>query len=146
MNLACTRRYPGVPMLSTIWEIQGSLWIILEVFPGETLDYQYLEHVRCVACIFCWKNRAVQFRIVGDPSPEAWNRIWRCASWTRQVSADECSALGEGTPPYNTSTHPMVNGFQRYKIHLGASRNPTPPYADLFFSPHSKNTTRASWS
>ena len=42
VNLACACRCLEEPALSTLWETQGSLWILLEVLPGEAWDCQYL--------------------------------------------------------------------------------------------------------
>ena len=38
-----------------------------------------------------------QFMIVGDPSPDAWSRVHRYASWMHQASVDTWTFLGEET-------------------------------------------------
>ena len=43
VNLACTCRALEEPNLSTLWEIQQSLFTLLEVLPRENREYQCLE-------------------------------------------------------------------------------------------------------
>jgi len=40
VSLACACRYLEEPVLSTLWEIQGSLRILLEVLPGEVHELE----------------------------------------------------------------------------------------------------------
>ena len=46
VNLACTCRYLEEPVLSTLWETQGSLNILLEVLAEDSLDYTHLMYHR----------------------------------------------------------------------------------------------------
>ena len=48
VNLACTCRYLEEPALSTLWETQGSLEILLKALPGETWDFEEVGWDRVV--------------------------------------------------------------------------------------------------
>ena len=77
-----------------------------------------------------------QFNIVGDPPPEAWNRVQRYASWMRRVylvgwflGGDTITKLRQNSPPGG-----WFPAMRNLSWNLGGSANI--PYADLFFSPH----------
>ena len=41
VSLACACRYLEEPVLSALWEIQGSLYVLMQVLPEGTWDYGY---------------------------------------------------------------------------------------------------------
>ena len=50
VNLACACRYLEEPVLSTLWETQWSLSILLEVLPEETWYYEHPDSSKRVVC------------------------------------------------------------------------------------------------
>ena len=65
-NLACACRYLEEPVLSTLWETQQSLNILLEVLPREAWHHTPRRHGRRAVCdldLF-WRDRMFKFRTV----------------------------------------------------------------------------------
>ena len=75
---------------------------------------------------------------MGDPSPEAWNRVRRYASWMRQVSVDEWSDVAEDTFRKLHLSSPHGGWFPALQDLSLRITEPNVPYADLLFSPHLK--------
>ena len=75
---------------------------------------------------------------MGDPSPEAWNRVRRYASWMRQVSVDEWSDVAEDTFRKLRLSSPPSGWFPALQDLSLRITEPNVPYADLLFSPHLK--------
>ena len=75
---------------------------------------------------------------MGDPSPEAWNRVRRYASWMRRahlvplwgLEEDSFSKLRLNSP--DNGWFPILQDLNWYITETNL------PYADLFFSPHLK--------
>ena len=145
VNLACACRYLEEPVLSTLWETQHLVHVLLEVLPEGAWDYTRLEPGRKIVRdldpvgeIERLNLRQFQFRIVGNPSPEAWSRVHRYASWMHRIHVDEwVSPLQDGTlrqlrlnSPTNSRWFPAL----RYLSWCFTKHNTS--YADLFFSPH----------
>jgi len=75
--------------------------------------------------------------IVGDPSPVAWGRIWRYASWMRRVDVEEWTILGGDTLlKLRLNSPPSGGWFPALRILIWSMVENSLPYADLFFSPH----------
>jgi len=96
------------PVLSTLWATQSSLPTLLELLPEENWDYHYPETNWGVVRGLdhpCGESDAdhevpgynLQFVILGDPSPEAWNKVHRYAPWMRQVRLSWLSPVGDTT-------------------------------------------------
>ena len=79
-----------------------------------------------------------QFRIVGDPSPEAWSRAHRYASWMPGVELDGLFILGEGTLPKLRLNSPAGGWFPGLPYLTWSTAESTLSYVDLFISPHLK--------
>ena len=89
----------------------------------------------------------LQFRIMGDPPPEAWKRVQRYASWMHRVHVDDRSALGEDTFRKLRLNSPVGGWFPALQDLSWIITDSNLPHADLFFSPHLKKVTiSVSWS
>ena len=75
---------------------------------------------------------------MGDPSPEAWNRVRCYAPWMRQVSVDEWSDVAEDTFRKLHLSPPPGGWFPALQDLSLRITEPNVPYADLLFSPHLK--------
>ena len=151
VSLACACRYLEEPVLSTLWEKQRSMHTLLEVLPDETwctndtLWGSYL--VRGIHPPPSWRNRTpelmlFQFKVVGDPSPEAWDRVRRYASWMRAVRIDENSAIGKDTFCKLRLNSPPGGWFPSLRwLSWSIARSNIPYVADLFFSSHLKRVS-----
>ena len=82
---------------------------------------------------------------MGDPSPEAWSRVHRYASWMRQLCVDD--AIGEETFRKLNLNAPADRWFPVLQdLSLSITRSNL-PYTDLFLSPHLKRISISmSWS
>jgi len=90
-----------------------------------------------------------QFTIVGDPSPEAWSRVHRYASWMHQVSVDAWSILGEETFLKLHLNAPDGRWFPALEHLSWCFTESNHPYIGLFFSPYLKRISISvpwSWS
>ena len=90
----------------------------------------------------------MQIRTVGDPSPEAWSRFRRYASWIRQIHVHELSNAGSVFHKLrlNSPTGGWFPALQHLSWHIAESDL---PYTDLFFSPHLKRIsirTPGAWN
>jgi len=141
VNLACTCRYLEEPVLSTLWERQESLSTLLKVLPNTDWCINGVGWGCTVRGLISWRgNRTLmlrsKFRIVGDPSPEAWNRVQRYASWMRWVRLEQGLALGEETFPKLYRNSPVGGWFPALRILFWRITKTNLSYVDLFFSPH----------
>ena len=73
---------------------------------------------------------------MGDPSPEAWSRVHRYASWMHHVHVDEKSVLGEETFRKLRLNSPAGEWFPALQGLTWCITRSNHPYVDLFFSPH----------
>ena len=121
VNLACSCRSLEVPILSTLWETQSSLYTLLGVLPEEHME----SHPE----------------VVGDPSPGDWDRVKRYASWMRQVHLYEWMYPGEETFKKLRLNSPPGGWFPTLQDLSFCIKDDTIPYADLFFSPHLKRVS-----
>ena len=80
----------------------------------------------------------MQLWIVQDPSPEAWNRVRRYASWMCQVCVDERSDLMEDAYRKFRLSSPPGGWFPALQELSWRIMEPNLPYIDLFSSPHLK--------
>lgn len=90
-----------------------------------------------------------QLRIVGDPSPEAWDRVRRYASWMHRLLVDTSggSVLGEDTLLKLRLNSPVGGWFPAVQSLSWSLTQFNPPYADLFLSPNlEKISISSSWS
>ena len=84
------------------------------------------------------KFEAMQLRIEGDPSPEAWKRVQRYASWMRGVRVDERShVVGDALYKLCFSS-PAGGWFPALQDLSWCIVESNLPYVDLFVSPHLK--------
>jgi len=89
-----------------------------------------------------------QFRIVGDPSPEAWNRVHRYASWMHQTYLDQRWTFGEDTLTKLRTNSPTSGWFPALQDLFWRIAQSNLSYVDLFFSPHLTKisiSTSTSW-
>ena len=154
VNLACTCRYLEEPVLSTLWEKQKSLRTLLEALPDETWrteeavwDHKVRDMHLPLAKLEA-QVRLYQFRIVGNPPPEVWDRVRRYASWMRGIRVDEGSALGEDTVYKLRLNSPPGGWFPTLQeLSWSITRSNLPYIANLFFSPHlRKVSVSVAWS
>ena len=83
---------------------------------------------------------------MGDPSPGAWSRVHRYASWMHQASVDTCSLLGEETYRKLRLNAPVGGWFPALEGLTLCIRRSNLPYLDLFFSPNLKRISiSTSW-
>lgn len=90
-----------------------------------------------------------QLRIVRDPSPEAWSRVQRYASWMRHVHMDGWFALGDDALTKFRLNTPVDGWFPVVHDLFWRITELNLPYLDLFFSPHLKKISifpSLSWS
>lgn len=73
-----------------------------------------------------------------DPSPEAWHRLWRYASWMRQLCVDWLSTPEEDALCKLRLNSPASRPFPALQDLTLFVTESNLPYADLFFSPHLK--------
>jgi len=144
-NLARACRHLEEPALSTLWVTQSSLRTLLEVLPEENWDYDYPETtwgvVRDLDLAFGTPSDAdisgyhLQFVILGDPSPEAWNKVHRYASWMREVRLNWLSPIGDDTVLKFRLNSPPGGWFPALQeLHWFITRSNI-HYADLCSSP-----------
>ena len=76
---------------------------------------------------------------MGNPSPEAWNRVRRYASWMRRVWLDDELILGEDASSKFRLNSPAGGWFPALQDLNWSITKSNLPYADLFFSPHLKD-------
>ena len=101
------------------------------------VDVWYVAHTSS------WRNqtlrfRVMQFKIVGDPSPEAWSRVRRYAAWMRQVHLGDQSAIVGDTLYKLRQGLPSGGWFPALQDLSLSITESNLPYTDLFFSPHLK--------
>ena len=141
-NLARTCRFLEEPALSALWENQSQLETLLEVLPEETRECKYSSAfgglmVRGLDLLFEISNVGswlFQFRIVEEPSPEAWNRVRRYAFWMRVLNMDERLALGEDAFRRFRLNAPAGGWFPALRILHCTTTAHSLPYIDLLFS------------
>ena len=86
---------------------------------------------------------------MGNPSPEAWSRVRRYASWMRRVRVDEwLSPLEEDTLRHLRLNSPTTGRwFPALRDLSWCITKYNPPYADLFLSPHLERVSiYTSWT
>ena len=86
---------------------------------------------------------------MGDPSPEAWSRLQRYASWMRRVSVDDRDFFGEDTARQFRLNAPAGGWFPAMQSLTWTILTPHLLYIDLFFSPHLESVriyTSTTWS
>ena len=71
---------------------------------------------------------------MGDPSPEAWSRVQRYASWMHHVHVNELSVLGEETFRKLRLNSPASGWFPALQDLSWSISKSNHPYASLFFS------------
>jgi len=95
------------------------------------------------------KSGLFQFGIVGDPSPEAWKRVHRYASWMRQISVGHREVIGEEAIRQFRLNSPAGGWFPALRTLSWIVSAHNLHYIDLLFSPHLEEvriTTPPSWS
>ena len=86
--------------------------------------------------------------MVGDPSPEDWDRVWRHASWMHRISMESWIVLEEATLNKLRLNSPPGGWFPALQDLCWCITESNLPCADLFFSPHLKRfwfDTERSW-
>ena len=144
-NLACACRCLEEPVLSTLWETQESLSILLEVLPEANLQvdgtvgsYTVRGLDLPVGGIKCSSLGSSQFEVVGDPSPEVWNRVQRYASWMYRVCLDESWALEEDAFSKFRHNSPAGGWFPALRELDWCATRSNLPCVNVFLSPHLK--------
>ena len=143
VSLARTCRYLEEPVLSVLWGQQSRVEALLEMLPEGVWNRRYrtrlsAEEVRSLDLSSEIPNaqiRLLQFTIVGDPSPEAWSRIQRYASWMRSVSMDYRESLGEEAVRQFRLNAPAGGWFPALRVLDWVIATHNHPYIDLLFSP-----------
>ena len=95
------------------------------------------------------KSGSLQFRIVGDPSPEAWERVHRYASWMRRICVGHQEVLGEEAIRQFRLHSPAGGWFPALQTLGWTVSAHNLRYIDLLFSPYLKEvwiTIPPSWS
>ena len=77
-----------------------------------------------------------QLKVVGDPSPEAWSRVHRYASWMHQLRRDGRCVLGGDTLRKLCLNSPAGGWFPALKDLSWSIAECNIQHIDLFFSPH----------
>ena len=157
VKLACTCRYLEELALSALWETQIQLYILVRLLPGVIWDDTGdIEGVRGLDLSLETQNahvRSHQYRIVGDPSPEAWNRVQRYASWMRRVHADSEVVIMEDTVRQIRLNSPAGGWFPALRVLEWTLSKHSLLYIDLLFSPlleqvyvDTSNSWKNSWN
>jgi len=95
----------------------------------------------------CLKFGSCQFRILGDPSPEAWNKAHRYASWMRYVDVDDWPVDAEDTYHKLRLNSPTGGWFPALQTLYWMVTETNLPHAAMFFSPHLERVSMCmSWS
>jgi len=102
-------------------QTRSPVWYVAEISPFGYLSLQRF-----------------QFKIVGDPSVEAWNRVRRYASWMRCVKVDDSSVLTEDTYHKLRLNSPAGGWFPALQTLSWDVMKSNLPHIDLFLSPHLK--------
>ena len=144
VNLACACRSLEEPILSTLWEMQWSLFTLLEVLPRETREYQYLEGGKYVVRGLDPPPEGLKFESLSRNyfSLSLWGihhrRIGIESGATRLGCAEFVWTSGDPSekkhPKNYTPIYLLVDGSQHCEIYLGASLNSvsfTPTYSSL---------------
>ena len=95
------------------------------------------------------KLYSLQFRIVGDPSREAWKRVQRYASWMCRVRVDHWEVLGEDAIRQFRLNSPAGRWFPALRSLDWMISATNRSYVDLLFSPYLETvsiSTPPSWS
>ena len=155
-NLARTCRHLEIPVLSTLWTTQSSLRTLLEVLPEENWDYDYPAEtswgvVRGVDLAFGRSDADVsgyhfQLVISGDPSPEAWNKVHRYASWMRKLHLNWFSPIEDDAILKFRLNSPASGWFPALQELRWFITRSNILYADLCSSPDLKKVSiYSSW-
>ena len=155
-NLARTCRHLEVPVLSTLWTTQSSLRTLLEVLPEENWDYYYPAEtswgvVRGLDLAFGRSDADVcdyhfQLVISGDPSPEAWNKVHRYASWMRKLHLNWFSPIEDDAILKFRLNSPASGWFPALQELRWFITRSNILYADLCSSPDLKKVSiYSSW-
>jgi hypothetical protein len=131
VNLACACRHLEEPVLSTVWETQGSLYTLLKVLPEGTWDIEGtgLEWLVRGPDLSLGKSNA---QVEGYFSSGLWGIRRQRLGTESNATRPGCAEPGwiRGTPLGRTpsanyaSIHLPTDGFQPCKIYLGASQDP----------------------
>ena len=81
----------------------------------------------------------MKFGIVGDPPPEAWNRVQRYASWMHRVCVNERLDSAEDTFQKLRLSSPVGGWFPALQVLSWRITESNLPHIDLFFSPRLRN-------
>lgn len=146
VSLACVCRYLDEPILGTLWATQDSMDTHLKALPEgnrEIKDLMSCYHVvRGPGQAPCFRNRTLEFTVIsvhdrGDPSPEAWSRVQRYASWMHRIYPDNGRfTRGEGVFRKLHLNSPSDGWPQRCESCIGPSGNLVFLTSPTFSSPH----------
>lgn len=95
------------------------------------------------------KSGLLQFRIVGNPSPEAWKRVHRYASWMRRIHVGHREVIEEDAIRQFRLNSPTGGWFPALRTLGWTVSAHNLRYIDLLFSPYLEEvwiTTPPSWS
>ena len=152
VNLACASRYLEEPVLSTLWEGQPWLTILLKVLPGGNYHFEDStpdknEVVRNLDLIeeLDAEDGKFQFRIVGDPSPEAWKRVHRYAAWMHLLFVLSGQVYEEATFRELRLNSPAGGWFPALQGLAWTITESNISHTNLFFSLHLKKISIRSW-
>ena len=151
VNLACTCRHLKEPALSVLWETQDSLHTLLETLPREFWDWYDDGSVVCdlnlpLEELSAQRSGLFQFKVKGDPSPEAWSKVHRYASWMRQTDVDGWTIPEEETFRKLCLNSPPGGWFPALQGLYWCITRSNLPYFDLFLSPNMKRISiTISW-
>jgi len=145
VNLARVCRCLEEPVLNTLWEAQDSPHTLLKVLPeetwsieGEPFPSEPVVRDLDLSLDLMLKFNIIQFRIVENPPPEAWNRVQRYASWMHGLDLGWMeSALGKDTIRQLRLNSPAGGWFPVLRRLAWLPTESNLPCADLFFSPQS---------
>ena len=90
----------------------------------------------------------LQFRVAGNPTPEAWKRVHRYASWMRRIRVDHLDVLGEEAARQFRLNSPSDGWFPALRSLDWSTSAHNLPYIDLLFSPYLEEIwiyTSPSW-
>jgi len=108
------------------------------VLPRDTWEYLPKHVVRDLGLWLGELNAYIygsfQFSIVGDPSPEAWKRLWRYGSWMRVLHPDPWGALEEDTIRKSRLNSPAGGLFPALQDCYWCITKCNLPHANLFVS------------